>query len=141
MKIYDETKTRLINEPNLTLGFLKPDFIEKITPATAEVIEQGHYETVKEYSNGGKDVIWVVDVPGIRAQEAVIEKEEIKIFVPYTQKEIVLMEISKLKQEIKDVDYKQLKRLRGELPDSEWLSVLEYIRTRIMRINELEKNV
>lgn len=39
--------------------------------AVEAVEEQGHWETVAEYpETGGKDVQWVVDAPGVAAQEA-----------------------------------------------------------------------
>lgn len=41
------------------------------------VKEEGHYETIAEYPNGGKDVKWVIDVPGQEHQEAYDEYETI----------------------------------------------------------------
>lgn len=139
MEIYDITKSYLISNPDLTRGRIRKEYREKILHATSHVEEIGHYETVKEYPNGSKDVVWVIDVPGAEAQPQRTEKEEISVYIPYTAKEIADIEIAKLKTEIAAVDYKQFKRLRGELSDSEWIRVLEYIRTRTMRINELEK--
>ena len=44
--------------------------------AVEAVEEQGHWETVAEYpETGGKDVQWVVDVPGVEAREAWTRKK------------------------------------------------------------------
>ncbi len=53
-----------------------------------EIKEQGHYEVKKVYPNGGKDLKWVVDIPGRKYQAAHDEKENIKVYIPYTQAEI-----------------------------------------------------
>lgn len=60
--------------------------------AVAGVAEEGHYETVTEYPNGGKDVIWVVDVPGVEAREAYDEVVIFSAFIPYTQDILDAME-------------------------------------------------
>ena len=58
MKIYNENKTKefSLEECNLELGYLitrnEIVYHQKIEP----IEEQGHYETIKEYENGGKDV-------------------------------------------------------------------------------------
>lgn len=42
----------------------------------SDVEEQGHYETVAEYDNGGKDLEWVVDVEGSGHWETVYDNDE-----------------------------------------------------------------
>ena len=55
--------------------------------------EQGHWETVAEYpETGGKDVQWVVDVPGVEAREAWDEEETYWLYIPYTEEELAQME-------------------------------------------------
>ena len=57
--------------------------------AVAGVEEQGHQETIAEYpETGGKDVIWVVDVPGVEAREAYDEEEDYNEYVLYTEEEL-----------------------------------------------------
>ena len=56
--------------------------------AVHAVEEVWHYEVVKEYPNGGKDVLKIVDVPGVAAQDAWDEYEMIYRYVPYTQEEL-----------------------------------------------------
>ena len=68
MKIIDETGA-VVENPDLTLGYLTADTEEITHPAVEGVEEQWHWETVTEYPNGGKDVQRVVDVLGVQAQE------------------------------------------------------------------------
>lgn len=57
--IYNEEKTiqLLLEDCDLTKGQLICDTLEKIVPEQEAVAEEGHYETIAEYPNGGKDVI------------------------------------------------------------------------------------
>lgn len=61
MRIIDD-RGNVITDPDLESGKL----VEENQPVTYryEITqhEQGHYETIAEYPNGGKDVEWVVDV-------------------------------------------------------------------------------
>ena len=66
--------------------------------AVEAVEEQGHWETVAEYpETGGKDVQWVVDVPGVEAQEAWDEEETYWLYIPYTKEELAQMEAARNK--------------------------------------------
>lgn len=61
--------------------------------AVEAVEEQGHWETVAEYpETGGKDVQWVVDVPGVETREAWDEEETYWLYIPYTEEELAQME-------------------------------------------------
>ena len=61
--------------------------------AVEAVEEQGHWETVAEYpETGGRDVQWVVDVPGVEAREAWDEEETYWLYIPYTEEELKQME-------------------------------------------------
>lgn len=99
MKIYNREKTNIIVEPNLDAGYLVEDTIVlRTVPAQEEVKEQFHYEVVKEYPNGGKEVKKVVDIehkPFVPAHE---EKEKIYVYIPYTLEEL----IEKQKQELRN---------------------------------------
>ena len=86
-EIYNEQMERVEN-PNLTLGYLKPGTRTEHHDAVEGVTEVWHYETVAEYPNGGKDVQKVVDVPGVEAKAAWNEVIPIQIYVPYTQEEL-----------------------------------------------------
>ena len=69
MKIIDETGA-VVENPDLTLGYLTDDTEEITHPAVEGVAEVAHYETVAEYPSGGKDVRKVIDVPGVPGREA-----------------------------------------------------------------------
>ena len=56
MKVYNKEKTQILPEYDLTKGYLMEDTITINQPEIPAVEEQFHYETIKEYENGGKDV-------------------------------------------------------------------------------------
>lgn len=95
-EIYTESMERIEN-PDLTLGYLRPGTRTVHYDAVEGVTEVWHYETVAEYPNGGKDIRRVIDVPGVAAQEAWDEEIQIQIYVPYTQEELDRMEAEKKK--------------------------------------------
>lgn len=88
-KIYNEAKTKIIENPDLKLGRLKDDrIVIDIIPAQEEIKEVYHYEYVI-YENGGRDRIKIVDTPyrPKKPQEEVYE--DIQVYVPYTQEELM----------------------------------------------------
>ena len=92
MRILDENNVE-ITAPDLTLGHLvEEEVFVAHHPAVEEVPEQWHYETIKEYPVGGKDVVRVVDVPWVEAKAAWDEYETIKRYVPYTEEELAALE-------------------------------------------------
>ena len=92
MRILDENNVE-ITAPDLTLGHLvEEEVFVAHHPAVEEVPEQWHYETIQEYPGGGKDVVKVVDVPGVEAKDAWDEYETIKRYVPYTEEELAALE-------------------------------------------------
>ena len=89
MKIYNETKTEILENVDLEKGYLiKDKIVTKTIPSQQEVQEQFHYE-YKEYPNGGKDQIKVVDVEYRPAKPESYEYEDIQIYKPYTQEEYI----------------------------------------------------
>lgn len=114
MRIFDENGVE-IDSPNLDVGYLKRNmFLIAHHEAVDPVEEIGHYETVAEYPNGGKDVEWVVDVPGVEAKAEWDEYEEILRFVLYTEEELATREEEKRKAE---EEAKLQERIRA-LPDT-----------------------
>ena len=92
MRILDKNNVE-ITAPDLTLGHLvEEEVFVAHHPAVEAVREQWHYETVYEYLNGGKDVVKVIDVPGVEAKDAWDEYETIKRYVPYTEEELDALE-------------------------------------------------
>lgn len=100
-EIYNENMEHIEN-PDLTLGYLRPGTRTVHHDAVEGVTEVWHYETVAEYPNGGKDVRKVVDVPGVGAQAAWDEEIPIQIYVPYTQEELDRMEAERNKPAMED---------------------------------------
>lgn len=100
-EIYNENMEHIEN-PDLTLGYLKPGTRTEHHEAVEGVQEVWHYETVAEYPNGGKDVRKVVDVPGVEAQAAWDEEIPIQIYVPYTQEKLDRMEAERNKPAMED---------------------------------------
>ena len=101
MKIIDETGA-VVENPDLTLGYLTDDTEEIIHPAVEGVEEQWHWETVTEYPNGGKDVQKIIDVPGVPAQAAWTEQVPVQRYIRYTAEELAAQEEARKKQEAKD---------------------------------------
>ena len=101
MRILDENNVeRNESELDLNLGFLQPESIVSIHHDATEAVEEiGHYETIAEYPNGGKDVKWVIDVPGVEAKEAWDEYENIQRYVLYTEEQLAAKEAERKAKE------------------------------------------
>ena len=96
MEIYDEKMERIV-DPDLTLGWLE-DTVRRVAHEEVPAVQEiWHYETAAEYENGGRDVVKVVDVPGVPAREAWEENVPIQIYHPYTQEELDRMEAERNK--------------------------------------------
>lgn len=98
MKIIDSNGVEIAT-PDLTKGYLKPETQTIHHDAVAGVEEVGHYETIREYPNGGKDVKKVVDVKAVPAQEAYDEEVEVQRYVLYTAEELAAQAEAKKKAE------------------------------------------
>lgn len=91
MEIYDQ-QGNLLESYDEALGWLREDVRIVHHDAVDGVEEKFHYETIKEYPNGGKEVEKVIDVPGVQAQEAWDEEIPIHVYIPYTPEELAAME-------------------------------------------------
>lgn len=98
MKIIDSNGVEIAS-PDLTKGYLKQETQTVHHDAVAGVEEISHYETIREYPNGGKDVKKVVDVKAVPAQEAYDEKVEVQRYVLYTAEELAAQAEAKKKAE------------------------------------------
>lgn len=101
MKIIDENGA-VVENPDLTLGYLVDDTEEVTHPAVEGVEEQWHWETVTEYPNGGKDVQKIVDRPGVQAQAAWTEQVPIQKYIRYTAEELAAQEEERKKAEARE---------------------------------------
>lgn len=97
MKIIDENGAALEN-PDLTLGWLRDETEAVEHPAQAGVPELSHYETVAEYPNGGKDVRKIIDREGVPARDAWTEQVPIQRYIRYTAEELAAKEEAAKKQ-------------------------------------------
>lgn len=97
MKVYNENKTQILEYYDLEKGYLKDDTITVHIPKVEAVKEVSHYETVKEYPNGGKDVRKVIDVPAVVGVEEHDEIQAIKVYIPYTEQELHEMYLNDLR--------------------------------------------
>ena len=104
MRILDKDNNE-VTSPALEKGYLKDETIV-IKHHEAVEAKQGksHIEVVKEYDNGGKDVITVWDEKPAEAKEAWDETEEIQRYIPYTADE--LEKIAKEKEEAENKETK-----------------------------------
>lgn len=87
MEIYNENM-QPIESPDLSKGWLEAKKRTVEHEAIIGVKEVGHHEVIAKYANGGKDVVWVVDVPGVEAKEAWTEDVAYQVYHPYTQEEL-----------------------------------------------------
>lgn len=101
MKIIDENGAALEN-PDLTLGWLRDETEAVEHPAQAGVPELSHYETVAEYPNGGKDVRKIIDREGIPARDAWTEQVPIQRYILYTAEELAAKEEERKKAEARE---------------------------------------
>lgn len=95
MRILDKDNNEVTN-PDLEKGYLK---IETIVIKHHDAVEakQGkyHIEVVKEYDNGGKDVVEVWDEKPTEAKAAYDETEEIQRYHLYTEEQLKQRELEK----------------------------------------------
>ena len=90
MRILDELG-REVTFPGYRKGRLVPDrALVCCHEAVPEQKEEFHFEVVKEYPGGGREVRRIIDRPGIPAQPAWDEFEEILRYIPYTPAELSL---------------------------------------------------
>lgn len=133
MKIIDENGAAIEN-PDLTLGYLVDDTEPVEHPAVEGVEEVSHYETVAEYSNGGRDVRKVIDVPGVPAQAAWTEQVPVQRYIRYTAEELAAQEEERKKQEAKDKLPETVAALNAALADADALNLDQDYRLTLLEL-------
>ena len=145
MRIFNEDKTIELTEVDESKGYLKEDVIETEIPEQEEVVEEWHYEVIAEYPNGGKDVKTVIDVEGKPYIPAHTEREEILVYIPYTENELAKIaaerEIAELKAKLRDTDYQAIKYAEGMYTLTEYAPIREQRQAWRDRINHLEERI
>ena len=138
MRILDINNIEIAN-PDMTKGRLVEDKVfVQYHEAVEAVPEQFHYETIREYPNGGKDVEIVIDVPGVEAADAWDEYEDILRYIPFTEVELATSRIAELKQKLQDTDYHILKVVEGALTLDDCTEIMAERASWRKEINELE---
>lgn len=138
MEVYNKEKTQILTDYDLNKGYLKSDYLEIEVPEIQAVEEQSHYEVVAEYENGGKDLKKVIDVKGITYQPAHTEKQEIKVYIPYTEKELAEQKIVELKTQLQATDYQAIKFAEGLISSIDYEPIKAQRQAWRNKINELE---
>ena len=145
MRIFNKDKTIEITDAvNTTMGYFQADKI--LLKHIDKVEEQGHYETIKEYANGGKDIAYVVDKPAVKEQNIY---ENILVFIPYTKNELILNEINSLKEWYENYYTQHEQKFRrlhllnkltddGKDPYQELINLYKEAEIKRARIQELE---
>lgn len=110
MKIIDETGIVLTTEPNLEAGYLVEDVEVIHHDAVEGTAPQWHRETAKlsdgspaiYYRDGkeiGRDMVKIIDVPGVDPQPAWDEEVPVMRYIRYTAEELVAQAEAKKKAE------------------------------------------
>lgn len=113
MRIFNTDKTEEIASYDRDKGHLVEDKLVTHIPYSAPVKEEGYYETIAEYPNGGKDVKWVVTKAGQAEVLEHDEEEKILVYVPYTDTELARINAEKTiatnKELLEESDYTIIK--------------------------------
>ena len=133
MKIIDETGAVMEN-PDLTLGYLTDDTQPLEHPAQEAVAEVAHYETVAEYPSGGRDVQRVVDVPGVPARPAWTEQLPIRRYIRYTAEELAAQEEARKKQQEREKLPETVAALHAALADADALNLDQDYRLTLLEL-------
>lgn len=152
MIVYNKDKTEILKEYDLELGYLKKDTIIKHIDKVEAVEEKGHYEIIKRFDNGGKEYKWVIDVEEVEAIEEQDVEEDIQIYIPYTELELLKLNntkrINELKQYLNDTDYAIIKMYETTLQGGSIIEMLKEYKEILSKrkearalINELEKGM
>lgn len=146
LRIFDETKNIELDANNLdmNLGYLINDVLIHHFEAVEGRKEKGHYEVIAEYDNGGKDIVWVIDEPGIEAVEEHDEEEPIQIYKLYTEDELRekqnAIKLEVLLEDLKSSDYKALKYAEGYYTEEEYKPIREYRESLREQIRDIIDN-
>ena len=139
MRVFNQEKTQELHSYDLTKGVLLEDkLFVKHHEAIVGNTGKFHYVTTKTYPNGGKELKKVWDIEPIKAQEAYDEYEDIKVYIPYTEKELGQKEIRELKNKLMESDYKAIKYAEGQMTEQEYAPIKAERQSWRDRINFLE---
>ena len=128
-----------ITEYDLDLGYLEPDKRYVRHHNKKELIpEKGHYEILHEYPNGGQDLIWVIDEPGQKEEDAWDEYEDVQRYIEYTEAELSQRRIDELKMKLFETDYITSKIVEGESTVEDYADLIQQRKEWRAEIRSLE---
>lgn len=152
MKIIDSNGNP-IEAPDLTKGYLKPETQTIHHDAVAGVEEVSHYETETlpdgspaiYYRDGkeiGRDMVKVIDVPGVDPQPAWDEEVPVQRYILYTAEELAAQEKARkeAKQRQKALDKlpETLEALQAAQADADALNVDQAYRLTLLELGITE---
>lgn len=153
MKIIDETGIVLTTEPDLEAGYLVEDVEVTHHDAVEGTAPQWHIETAKlpdgspaiYYRDGkeiGRDMVKVIDVPGVDPQPAWDEEVPVMRYIRYTAEELVQREKEKQeaqqRQEVLDKLPETLAALQAAQADADALNVDQAYRLTLLELGITE---
>lgn len=153
MKIIDESGAVLTTEPDLEAGYLVEDVQIIHHDAVEGTAPQWHRETAKlpdgslaiYYRDGkeiGRDMVKVIDVPGVDPQPAWDEEVPVMRYIRYTAEELVQREKEKQeaqqRQEALDKLPQTLAALQAAQADADALNVDQAYRLTLLELGITE---
>lgn len=153
MKTIDESGTMLTTEPDLEAGYLVEDVEVVHHDAVEGTAPQWHRETAKlpdgslaiYYRDGkeiGRDMVKVIDVPGVDPQPAWDEEVPVMRYIRYTAEELAQREKEKQeaqqRQEVLDKLPETLAALQAAQADADALNVDQAYRLTLLELGITE---
>lgn len=153
MKIIDESGAVLTTEPDLQVGYLVDDVEVIHHDAVEGTAPQWHRETAKlpdgslaiYYRDGkeiGRDMVKVIDVPGVDPQPAWDEEVPVMRYIRYTTKELAEQEKARKetqqRQEALDKLPETLAALQAAQADADALNVDQAYRLTLLELGITE---
>ena len=153
MKIIDESGTMLTTEPDLQVGYLVDDVEVVHHDAVEGTAPQWHRETAKlpdgslaiYYRDGkeiGRDMVKVIDVPGVDPQPAWDEEVPVMRYIRYTADELAQRkeqaEAARKRQEALDKLPETLEALTAAQTDTDSLVVDQEYRITLLELGVTE---
>lgn len=153
MKIIDESGAVLTTEPDLQVGYLVDDVEVVHHDAVEGTAPQWHRETAKlpdgspaiYYRDGkeiGRDMVKVIDVPGVDPQPAWDEEVPVMRYIRYTAEELAAQEKARKeaqqRQEALDKLPETLAALQAAQADADALNVDQAYRLTLLELGITE---
>lgn len=126
-KVYNQNKTEILTNYDLSKGELKQDTLEIKHAEQLEIAGKGHYEIIKEYPNGGKDLKYIVEQEYKPAIKEYTEIKNILVYIPFSEEKLkkdkITHEIRTYKKLLADTDYQAIKYFESELTTDEYAPI------------------